>query len=145
MSNNPFRRPGPASTIDWRDRAACRDDGRDTFFADGYATIEKQKLVRAAKAICADCPVALQCLQYAIEHDIRYGIWGGLTATERGRLVRSAHGTTTGKDCGSSRGHRRHRALREIPCERCKRWHADYIADRRAARRLSASQAAQDA
>jgi WhiB family transcriptional regulator, redox-sensing transcriptional regulator len=41
-----------------------------------------------AKAICAACPVAEQCLEYAIETHQPDGVWGGLTAVERHRLVR---------------------------------------------------------
>ena len=41
-----------------------------------------------AKAICATCPVAEQCLEYAIETHQSDGVWGGLTAVERHRLVR---------------------------------------------------------
>ena len=41
-----------------------------------------------AKAICAGCPVAAQCLEYAIETHQPDGVWGGLTAVERHRLVR---------------------------------------------------------
>jgi len=41
-----------------------------------------------AKAICASCPVAAQCLEYAIETHQPDGVWGGLTAVERHRLVR---------------------------------------------------------
>jgi WhiB family redox-sensing transcriptional regulator len=41
-----------------------------------------------AKAICATCPVAEQCLEYAIETHQPDGVWGGLTSVERHRLVR---------------------------------------------------------
>lgn len=41
-----------------------------------------------AVAICTGCPVREQCLAYAVEHGIEYGIWGGLTATERTRQRR---------------------------------------------------------
>jgi hypothetical protein len=32
-----------------------------------------------AKAICKGCPVRAACLQMALDADIQYGIWGGLT------------------------------------------------------------------
>jgi WhiB family redox-sensing transcriptional regulator len=41
-----------------------------------------------AKAICAGCPVAERCLEYAIQTHQPDGVWGGLTAVERHRLVR---------------------------------------------------------
>ena len=37
----------------------------------------------AAKKICNGCSVQLACLKYALENDIRYGVWGGTTAYER--------------------------------------------------------------
>jgi WhiB family redox-sensing transcriptional regulator len=41
-----------------------------------------------AKAVCEECEVRVQCLEWALEHDERYGIWGGLSANERARLKR---------------------------------------------------------
>jgi WhiB family redox-sensing transcriptional regulator len=41
-----------------------------------------------AKAICALCPVREPCLEYAVTAREKDGIWGGLTARERRRLIR---------------------------------------------------------
>lgn len=38
--------------------------------------------------ICKNCPVSVECLEYAMAHDERYGIWGGYTERERRRLKR---------------------------------------------------------
>lgn len=35
------------------------------------------------KRTCATCPVRDACLQHALEHDERFGIWGGLSPDER--------------------------------------------------------------
>lgn len=43
--------------------------------------------VAEAKAVCARCPVACECLVYAIETSQGHGIWGGLTPPERDELV----------------------------------------------------------
>lgn len=40
--------------------------------------------------ICNNCPVQAQCLEYALKHDIRYGIWGGTTARDRQLMKRRA-------------------------------------------------------
>jgi len=40
----------------------------------------------AAKRICGECPLAADCLLYAMKNGIDQGIWGGLTPTERDRL-----------------------------------------------------------
>jgi WhiB family redox-sensing transcriptional regulator len=37
----------------------------------------------AAKAICARCPIKVECLTYALESGEAYGIWGGLLPSER--------------------------------------------------------------
>ena len=64
------------------DDAACQGVETSVFFpvSDTFAG--------DAKAICATCPVAEQCLEYAIESHQSDGVWGGLTGVERHRLVR---------------------------------------------------------
>jgi WhiB family redox-sensing transcriptional regulator len=42
--------------------------------------------INRAKDICANCPVQEDCLDWAMEQQEPYGIWGGLTARERDRL-----------------------------------------------------------
>lgn len=41
---------------------------------------------REAKAICSICPGINQCLRWALRHDERYGVWGGLSPEERERI-----------------------------------------------------------
>ena len=43
---------------------------------------------RQAKAICARCPVRMECLEYAIRIREPHGIWGGLNELERRILIR---------------------------------------------------------
>lgn len=40
----------------------------------------------AAKAICHRCPVKSLCLEYALENDEVFGIWGGTTPSERRQI-----------------------------------------------------------
>ena len=49
--------------------------------------------VPAAKAVCAGCPIREACLEFALEHP-QAGVWGGLTADERGRLRRRKRGAS---------------------------------------------------
>jgi len=42
-----------------------------------------------AKAICGRCPIRQECLEHALKHKIKYGIWGGLSHAERYRLTRT--------------------------------------------------------
>ena len=61
----------------WQIHAACRDLNPDEFFTESVGrTLEM-------KAVCSTCPVRDECLSYALERDIRYGVWGGLEPHER--------------------------------------------------------------
>lgn len=76
--------PPPSATRDWRTVAACRHADPELFFPpgrDGAATDQ----IAEAKAVCARCPVRRECLDFAIDHRQRDGIWGGLTDQERRR------------------------------------------------------------
>ncbi|GAS92654.1 WhiB family transcriptional regulator [Mycolicibacterium brisbanense] len=64
---------------DWMRRKACAtEDADDWFPEEGDA--------RKARLICVGCPVREECLAYAIEHDERFGIWGGLAPKQRARI-----------------------------------------------------------
>jgi WhiB family redox-sensing transcriptional regulator len=86
----------------WRDRALCAETDPEAWFP------EKGGSTREAKTICnglparpvsgnrpavparLPCPVRAECLQYALEHDERFGIWGGLSERERRQRKREA-------------------------------------------------------
>lgn len=71
-------------TLIWQDRAACRGEDLDLFFGlDGERGPVREAREAGAKAICARCPVKLQCGNYAIGNAERYGIWAGLNEEER--------------------------------------------------------------
>ncbi len=63
----------------WQDAAACRD--RDD--VDFFPTPDDEAGTARAKAVCAGCPVADECLTFALETNQSEGIWGGMTASER--------------------------------------------------------------
>jgi WhiB family transcriptional regulator, redox-sensing transcriptional regulator len=66
----------------WQDRALCAQTDPEAFFP------EKGGSTREAKKVCRACEVRAECLEYALEHDERFGIWGGLSERERRRLKR---------------------------------------------------------
>ena len=73
----------PATTDDeWQERALCAQTDPEAFFP------EKGGSTREAKRICLGCEVRDACLDYALAHDERFGIWGGLSERERRRLKR---------------------------------------------------------
>jgi WhiB family redox-sensing transcriptional regulator len=68
---------------DWQERALCAQTDPEAFFP------EKGGSTREAKRICSGCDVRAECLDYALAHDERFGIWGGLSERERRRLRRA--------------------------------------------------------
>jgi len=71
----------------WRSRAACDQSTLELFFVpDDVPAREARRREQAAKRVCAGCPVRGQCLRYALDAGERYGVWGGLTAAERGQV-----------------------------------------------------------
>ena len=69
---------------DWQERALCAQTDPEAFFP------EKGGSTREAKRICSGCEVRAECLTYALAHDERFGIWGGLSERERRRVKRRA-------------------------------------------------------
>ena len=71
----------------WRDQARCRGVDPEIF----HPTEEDDGA--EAKVICAVCPVREPCLEHAITHREKQGVWGGLDERERRRLVRQRRKT----------------------------------------------------
>ena len=67
---------------DWRDLALCAEVDPDLFF------VERGGNAAPAKRVCRACPVRAECLEYALEHRILFGVWGGTSERERTRLRR---------------------------------------------------------
>ena len=68
--------------VSWQHRALCSQTDPEAFFP------EKGGSTRDAKRVCAQCEVREQCLKWAIEHDERFGIWGGFERTRGGVVTR---------------------------------------------------------
>jgi len=80
------RRPtdGEDTALSWQTDALCSQTDPEAFFP------EKGGSTRDAKRICTTCDVRAQCLEYALQNDERFGIWGGLSERERRKLKRRA-------------------------------------------------------
>jgi len=74
----------PTDEQDWQERALCAQTDPEAFFP------EKGGSTREAKRICLGCEVRSECLEYALAHDERFGIWGGLSERERRKLKKRA-------------------------------------------------------
>ena len=72
--------------------AACAGMDGDMFYDDmivsesakeyGMYTSTAPKQHAMLRRVCANCPVKVECAEFAIKHE-RFGFWGGLTAMER--------------------------------------------------------------
>ena len=73
----------------WRRHAICRDTDPDLFFpvgTTGHALVQ----IDRAKQVCGECPVSVDCLDYAMETNQDSGIWGGTSEEERRTMRRAA-------------------------------------------------------
>ncbi|MFC4243560.1 WhiB family transcriptional regulator [Gryllotalpicola reticulitermitis] len=72
------------NALAWQTDALCAQTDPEAFFP------EKGGSTRDAKKICGTCEVRAQCLEYALQNDERFGIWGGLSERERRKLRKRA-------------------------------------------------------
>lgn len=66
----------------WQDAAACLGVTPGLFFPADGAPVQLDQ----ARRVCAGCVVRDECLEWALEHNERHGVWGGLSERERRRL-----------------------------------------------------------
>jgi WhiB family redox-sensing transcriptional regulator len=79
----------------WRSRGACGSADPDLFFPISSSGASRHQEARA-KAVCAQCTVRAECLDYALASRQVHGVWGGLgeaelAAVRRGRLAPDGH------------------------------------------------------
>lgn len=72
------------NALSWQTDALCSQTDPEAFFP------EKGGSTRDAKRVCTSCDVRGECLEYALQNDERFGIWGGLSERERRKLKRRA-------------------------------------------------------
>lgn len=61
----------------WESKGLCNQTDPEAFFP------EKGGSTKEAKRICLGCEVRAECLEYALDNDQRFGVWGGLSERER--------------------------------------------------------------
>ncbi|MFV8301254.1 WhiB family transcriptional regulator [Mycolicibacterium fortuitum] len=66
----------------WQAEGICRQVDPEIFFP------EKGQSTKDAKRVCANCPVAAECLEYALVNGERFGIFGGYSERERRQMKR---------------------------------------------------------
>nr|WP_272885088.1 WhiB family transcriptional regulator [Corynebacterium phoceense] len=83
--------PGPTSELwEWQLHGACRGENSDVFYhPDGERGRARAQRENRAKAICSGCPVIELCREHALASAEPYGVWGGMSETERTIALRS--------------------------------------------------------
>ncbi len=78
-ANNPID-DDPEDPLAWQKDSLCRQTDPEAFFP------EKGGSTSMAKKVCSICEVKVECLEYALENDERFGVWGGLSERQRSKL-----------------------------------------------------------
>jgi WhiB family redox-sensing transcriptional regulator len=75
---------------DWQMQGACRGMDSALFFhpENERGPARASREVRA-KQICSGCPVLDRCRAHALAVHEPYGVWGGLSESERDQIVRA--------------------------------------------------------
>ena len=70
--------------LGWQERAACQGSDARLFFGPEKERIRDREVREgAAKRVCANCPVLRECRNHALQTPELFGIWGGLSETDR--------------------------------------------------------------
>jgi len=72
----------------WQMSARCRGTDPSGFFhPDGERGAKRRKRQQDAKRFCAQCPVAMQCLEHSLRFREPYGIWAGIAEDDRHKIL----------------------------------------------------------
>lgn len=102
---------------DWRHCSRCLGEDGEMFFPDPTDHLGNVR----AKEFCRPCPVREACLQWAVENDIRHGVWGGMLPEERG--VATRHTVIHPRRCRDCRDIFYSRREIQVRCSPCSRAH----------------------
>ena len=100
----------------WMQQGLCREADPELFFPEPG----QNDKVQQAKAICRQCPVAQDCLEYILRNP-GYGIWGATTAHERKARGFRIHPNPVKFEpaCGTAGGYEKHKRRKQEPCPDC--------------------------
>jgi WhiB family transcriptional regulator, redox-sensing transcriptional regulator len=73
--------------LEWRMLGACRGLAPEIFYP------EDDEAAELAKDVCEQCGVRAACLEYALAHREKAGVWGGATERDRRRIIRQRRRT----------------------------------------------------
>ena len=97
------RLPTPvAETYEWQMRGACRGMDSGFFFhPEGERGPARANREARAKEVCQRCPVLEQCRRHALTVHEPYGVWGGLSESDRDEIIRGHDRTLRVADTGA--------------------------------------------
>ena len=85
MSNMDANTPEISTVTDartaWVLQGLCLSSDPDELFVSGKAQ-------RDAAALCRNCPVMTECLADALDNEVEFGVWGGMTERQRRALLK---------------------------------------------------------
>jgi WhiB family redox-sensing transcriptional regulator len=64
------------------ERGVCAQTDPDSFYPD------RGESNKPSKKVCNECEVQPECLEYALENEEPFGVWGGLSERERRKIIR---------------------------------------------------------
>jgi WhiB family transcriptional regulator, redox-sensing transcriptional regulator len=76
-----FSNEATEARIAWVAKARCHSTDPDELFVRGAAQ-------RQAAVICRQCPVVAECLADALDNQMEFGVWGGMTERQRRQLLK---------------------------------------------------------
>jgi WhiB family transcriptional regulator, redox-sensing transcriptional regulator len=84
------RLPAPVTEVwNWQMRGACRGMDSGFFFHPENERGPARALRETrAKEVCGRCPVLEECRRHALAAHEPYGVWGGLSESERDEIIR---------------------------------------------------------
>lgn len=73
---------------EWQYDGLCMDMDSEVFFSpEAERGAKRVRREENAKALCRRCPVMERCRQHALQAQEPYGVWGGLSESERAEMV----------------------------------------------------------
>lgn len=71
----------------------CAEPGDVQFFPTDFEEHRRRTFdAKPAKRMCRHCPFMNKCLEWSLDNDQKYGVWGGKDERERRAIVRCRKG-----------------------------------------------------
>jgi WhiB family transcriptional regulator, redox-sensing transcriptional regulator len=83
--------PASAEDMAWKRKAVCANGDPDALFVTGAAQ-------RDAARLCGGCPVKTECLSEALDNQVEFGVWGGMTERQRRALLKRCPEVTSWRE-----------------------------------------------